>query len=266
MNESGEIMKLNLGTYNIRYDFEHDGDNQWKYRKKHIFEQLKEANLDIIALQEVLHQPLQTFLELEDYDYFGVGRDDGSQAGEYNPIFYRADKYRRLDQGVIWLSKTPDVPSKDWNSGCNRILTYLKLEDKQTCVRFLVLNTHLDNASEDARINQAKIIIDFIENYSQGLPLVLCGDFNAYPDSEVIHYLEMNLKNGHKIANYISGPEGTYNDFSHDKKACEFKKIDYIFVGNKFKISHIATHDIQFQGKYISDHFMITAQMEVSYD
>ena len=259
-------MKLKIGTYNIRYDFKHDGENQWKYRKDYLFEQLKQENLDIIALQEVLHQPLQTFTELDEYDYFGVGRDDGAESGEYNPIFYKKDKYRRLDQGVIWLSKTPDVPSKDWNSGCNRILTYLKLEDKRDCVRFIVVNTHLDNASEKARLNQAKILVEFINSYSQGLPLVICGDFNAYPDSEVTKHLEQNFNNVQKIADYVTGPEGTYNDFKHDSLPYEFKKIDYIFVGDKFRVCHTRTHDIKHKNKYISDHFMISAQLEVSYD
>lgn len=256
-------MKIDIATYNIRYDFEHDGINQWQYRKDHVFEQIREGNYDVIALQEVLHGPLQTFKELEDYDYFGLGRDDGKEAGEYNPIFYKKDKFKLLDKGVFWLSKTPDTPSSDWNSGCKRMLTYVCLETVQTGKQFVFVSTHLDNASELARVNQAQILLEFKENYAFDMPIIICGDFNAYPDSEPIKLMESKINHVHNLTDNITGPLGTYNDFDHQVDVETLNKIDYIFVSEDIKVDNVCTHIKKHEGKFVSDHFMLTAKVEI---
>ena len=52
-------------------------------------DQLKFENPDIFGAQEVLVEQLHDMLEqLPTYNYIGVGRDDGKEAGEYAAIFY----------------------------------------------------------------------------------------------------------------------------------------------------------------------------------
>jgi hypothetical protein len=71
-----------------------------------------------ICMQEVLHNQLidiQTGLGSE-WSYIGVGRDDGKEAGEYSPIFYRKGIWEVEKWRTVWLSETPDVPGKGWVS------------------------------------------------------------------------------------------------------------------------------------------------------
>ena len=95
---------------------------------------------------------------LPEYGWVGVGRDDGQEAGEFNPVFYRKDKYDLVDSGTFWLSETPELPSLGWNGGCNRLCTWVILREKATGFTYAHVNTHLDNASEEARVNGAKLV------------------------------------------------------------------------------------------------------------
>ena len=61
---------------------------------------------------------------LPEYDYIGVGRDNGKTEGEHSAIFYRTDKFEVIDKGDFWMSETPDVPSKGWDC---RVAAYLQL-------------------------------------------------------------------------------------------------------------------------------------------
>lgn len=77
----------------------------------------------------MLHSQLLDLAYLlgEDYDWVGVGRDDGKQAGEAVPVFYKRDKFSlasEQDGGVgtggvehFWLSETPSVvASVGWDA------------------------------------------------------------------------------------------------------------------------------------------------------
>ena len=48
----------------------------------------------------------------KDWSYIGVGPLDGKKAGEFVPILYRNETYTLLEFTNIWLSETPDRPSK----------------------------------------------------------------------------------------------------------------------------------------------------------
>ena len=47
-------------------------------------------------------------------------------------IFYLKDKYELLDSGTFWISETPDEESKYADAGCNRICSYVVLQNKTT--------------------------------------------------------------------------------------------------------------------------------------
>ena len=57
---------------------------------------------DIFGTQEGKYHQLQDLKNaMPGYDYIGVGRDDGKQAGEYSAIFYRTGKFEVLDHGTF---------------------------------------------------------------------------------------------------------------------------------------------------------------------
>lgn len=71
-------------TFNIRYDNPQDSLNNWQYRKDRVCQFIKDHELDIVGMQEVLHNQFQDLRAgLPEYDGIGVGRDDGKTAGEY---------------------------------------------------------------------------------------------------------------------------------------------------------------------------------------
>ena len=53
---------------------------------------------DVVGLQEVLRGQLEELVSgLPDFDWIGVGRDDGWAKGEYSPIFYRRERLELLE-------------------------------------------------------------------------------------------------------------------------------------------------------------------------
>ena len=100
---------LKVLSYNIRYNNPNDGVNHWENRKQTIANFINEENPDFAGLQEVTHSQLEFLLSnLIDYDYVGVGRDDGKQKGEYSPIFFDSNKFSFLEGDTFWLSETPN--------------------------------------------------------------------------------------------------------------------------------------------------------------
>lgn len=51
---------------------------------------------------------------------------------EYQPIYWKKDKFDLQDKGVFWLSEEPNVPgSKSWDSACTRHAVWVKLLNKK---------------------------------------------------------------------------------------------------------------------------------------
>lgn len=176
-----ESIRLHTASFNIRYDNPADGENRWPCRRAGLMDMLNYYAWDIIGLQEVLHEPLSELAAgLPAYAYEGEGREGGTR-GEYNPIFYRKDRFERVEGGTFWLSLTPDRPSRSWNSDCYRICTWVRLRCRQTRTPFMFLNTHLDHAVEEVRYQGARLLAERIATLPEDLPVVLSGDFNSPP-------------------------------------------------------------------------------------
>ncbi|MGB5555573.1 MAG: endonuclease/exonuclease/phosphatase family protein, partial [Flavobacteriaceae bacterium] len=120
-------------TYNIKYDNVSDTVNNWNDRKEAMVDQLKKHDPGIIGMQEVLYGQLEYLDEsLPDFEYVGVGRDDGKQKGEFSPILYNSKKFALLRSNTFWLSKTPEKVSVGWDAALERICTYALFEDKNS--------------------------------------------------------------------------------------------------------------------------------------
>ena len=187
------------------------------------------------------------------YGYVGVGRDDGANEGEHSAIFYRLDKYSVVDSGTFWLSTTPDVPSLDWNSACNRICTWAVLESKADGKQFAVLNTHLDHVSAEARVNQVKLVKEKADSFD--IPVVITGDFNATEEDPAITTLSQGGYTDSRYAAPITDDSGTYNGY--EKGRDDYERIDYIFFNAGFSVTKYDVVD----GVFASDHFAIYSDL-----
>ncbi len=123
------------------------------------------------------------------YDSYGVERGgDGANKlkCEKNTVFWLKSKYTAVDKGNFWLSETPEEASRYSGAGCNRVCTWVLLEDNVTGMRYLHMNTHLDHVSDEARNYGAEVIVQKLgelEEKYPGVPVVLTGDFNTAAES-----------------------------------------------------------------------------------
>ena len=256
---SQQPITVNWGTFNIRYDNPDDKENNWKFRKDRVAEFIKQEKLDVVGMQEVLHNQLEDLkTRLPEYAEVGIGREDGKQQGEYAPIFYRKDRFKLLDSNTFWLSQYPDsVGFIGWDGACTRIATWAKLEDKSTGKIFLAVNTHMDHVGVEARRKGALLIIERIQDIVGNRPAVLTGDFNVDDTSEAYQTLTTNdfvLKDAYKTADVKEGVSYTFHDFEKIPVE-EREKIDFIFVTPQIKVSRSWIPKENPDGKgVISDH------------
>lgn len=257
--------EMNVISFNIRYNTPNDGENAWPNRIEMVTGLLRFHDAGIFGLQEALHgQILDIKKNLPEYEWFGVGRDDGKKAGEFSPIFYNKSKFELHDHGTFWLSETPEKPSTGWDAALNRIVTWGIFESKETGKKFMVFNTHFDHVGVEARKNSATLIRKKIEEMvPAGTPVILTGDFNLTPDQEPIKMLKKYLSDSREATKEPAyGPFGTYNGFNINADLSS-RRIDYIFVkGDVEVLKYAALSEIKDQ-RFPSDHLPVFAKIKL---
>ena len=228
-----------VGSYNIRYKNAQDSlrGDLWTKRCQVICDQVNFMSPDIFGAQEVLYPQLQDMLRgLDGYDYIGVGRDDGKQAGEYAAIFYKKNRVRLLSQGNFWLSETPERPSLGWDAACIRICTWGKFKNLRTKKKFYYFNLHMDHVGIQARREAAKLVVARIKEIAKGAPVVLTGDFNVDQYDEIYRIFTDSgvLKDSYVSTRLRFAENGTFNSFKSD--LFTKSRIDHIFVSPKTRV------------------------------
>lgn len=253
---------LKVMTYNIRLSLESDKENSWNNRKDDALALMSYYHPDYFGVQEAVPQQMTDIkTTLTDYDYVGVGRDDGKNQGEYSAIFYDKNKLEVIRSGTFWLSETPEKPSKGWDAAYNRVCTYAFFKIKKTGKQFLAMNLHFDHVGDVARVNSAKLILEKIKELNpKNLPLTLTGDFNLTDDSEPINIISKSLTDSYyhsKKPHY--GPKGTWQNFDINTPSTE--RLDYVFVKGFDVLSNRTINDRRENLLYPSDHFPILAEI-----
>ena len=251
---------VNVMTFNVRYDNPDDSLNNWNYRKDRVANAIRFYDADIVGTQEVLHNQMEDLRQrLPGYESIGVGREDGKEAGEYSALWYRADRFTAKESGWFWLSETPEVAgSKGWDGACERIATWAKLQDKLTGKELFVMNTHLDHVGVAARREGVKLVLDKIQELGGDLPVILTGDFNAEPESDVIKQVTdtadpEHLTDARTVADLVYGPNWTFHDFGSIPYEHR-ERIDYIFVKNGLEVLKYGILAETEGDAYLSDH------------
>jgi endonuclease/exonuclease/phosphatase family metal-dependent hydrolase len=180
--------------------------------------------------------------ELEEYDYVGVGRDDGKDKGEFSPVFYKRERFKLLDQGTFWISETPEkVGVKGWDAALPRICSYARLQDKVTKKKIWFFNLHMDHIGVEARKEGAKLIARKITQMCGQEPAFVSGDFNVDQTNEAYRTIISQgvLADSYEKAEKKYTPTGTFNSFNPN--LFTQSRIDHIFVTKHAKVSHYAT-------------------------
>lgn len=260
---------LNVMSFNIRYDNPDDSLNNWQYRKDVAAKTIKNQNADIVGTQEVLVNQLNDLKSrLPEYNAIGVGREDGIEKGEYSAILYKKDRFKEIKSGYFWLSETPEVAgSKGWDGACERIATWAILEDISSKKQLFFINTHLDHVGKIARQEGVTLLLSRANALAKGLPIIMTGDFNATPESDVIkHVTDVNspehLIHSKDIAVEKSGTDWTFHGFG--KVPMERREfIDYVFVSKGIKVAKHSVLPEKLDDIFISDHSVVVAQIEI---
>ena len=267
--------ELRVMTYNIRLDTPTDGLNDWAHRREMLASQIQWLQPDIFGLQEVVFTQKQYIANAFRFDFalVGVGRDDGKDGGESSPIGYNVHRFKLMDSGTFWLSPTPDVPSKGWDAAYPRVATWARLRERKGGKMILVMNTHWDHVGVEARKQSALQVKQWLIAHRKAKDhVIVIGDFNAEPDSEPLAILT-DLKSPVWLRSAALnsttkpfGPKGTLNDFKLEPETV--RTIDHILVGGQkggeIWISHYAVMAQNVDGRMISDHYPVLADLKLN--
>ena len=253
---------LKVMTFNIRYGTADDGADSWQFRKDNAIATVKDFSPDVFGLQEALQFQIDEFSkQMPAYTCVGVGRDDGKQAGEHSCIFFSNKRFTLDSTQTFWFSDTPNIPaSKGWGNNITRICTWALLRDNNSGKSFYIFNVHLDHESQPSREKSAELLVKRIS--SKRLPVILTGDFNSGEENPAIQtILTAGLVDTYRQLHSKQKDEGTYHAF---KGNTDDEKIDFIFVSKDFKALASEIVHKNYNGRYPSDHFPVTAVISLT--
>lgn len=237
---SGQVLHI------IAYNIHHGCDIHEKLQLKNIAALIKESNSEIVALEEV-----------DSVCTRSGNTDQAKILGKLTAMHYcfvRHFPFQEGAYGVALLSKYPisnlvnnRLPISATENGISS--TALLTADVQINPKhsIKVLVAHLDYRNSASRINQSKIIFNFIHATKQ--PVILLGDMNATPESQTIQNLTHFFVDANKPG---------YLTFSSDTPKI---KIDYIMVDKKHYDRTLA--EPRFDSVQYSDHLPILADVKI---
>ncbi|KAG1309543.1 hypothetical protein G6F60_000637 [Rhizopus arrhizus] len=161
------------------------GEQPWTIRKWKVMDTILLYSPDIIALQESVHHQLLDLEALlgDEYQWIGVGRDDGDKKGEFCAVFYKSEILAVESWKTIWLSETPEeIGSKSWDAKHCRIATQVLFKRANDDSIFTVFNAHLDHVGTIAREESSKLLLERARKATSNGPVVLMGDLNSTED------------------------------------------------------------------------------------
>jgi endonuclease/exonuclease/phosphatase family metal-dependent hydrolase len=266
------MAEIRVMSFNIRLGTAADGPNHWDLRKERVVETIVKFQPDLLGAQEVVTFQRDYLVgKLSNYDSFGAGREDGKEKGEMMTIFFRRDRFEKIDGGHFWLSDQPDtVGSKGWDAALPRLVSWVKLRDQTSPdgLPLLFANTHFDHMGEIARQESAILVRERLAAIGKGCHVVLAGDFNAAEGSVPYRNLfsakpgDPLLHDTYRVAFTEKGPdEGTATNFVATN--ISGPRIDWIAVGETIKVASAAIDRTAHEGRTPSDHFPVTAVLEI---
>ena len=213
--------------------------NEWDNRKEYMIEVIRSYNPDVIMMQEVIYDSY-AYCKQQLSDYFAFGFE-GPEMDPYtegyhfigkNVIFLRRDRYEFVSAGCYWLSEDPVIAgSISWETNRARHANWVRVIDRKTGKQLRMIDIHLDHKSQDAKVNQAKLLVREAAQYQEDFPQILCGDFNSGKTTEqVVHFTENGwtdwydaLHDGVEYGRTGHGFKGK----NHEKPG---RRIDYILT------------------------------------
>ena len=243
---------MKIVTYNLRCIYRKDGVNSFVHRAGMILDTITENAPDIICFQEATEKNiafLRRYLSPV-YTVLLTQREEGL-SGEGLAVAYRQDKCSLYGLEVFWLSPTPQITASKFpgQSMHSRICQKLLFKNEETGNVFKIYNIHLEERSEDVRVQQMELILS--HHAAENVPTILLGDLNASPTGKV--YAQCKERG---LVDLTDGIPVSFHRFGTQNPGW---KIDYILTDptTAARSCSVRVWDQCINGIYLSDHYPI---------
>ncbi len=248
---------MKVVTFNLRCANDPNG-NAIAERAPRVKVLMDQYDADLVGFQEVTPAWMEhlTADYGDQYEIFNQYRAKSNL--ESTPMMWKKDRFDCLDKGYFWLSDTPDVESKGWDSlGCHRICMWASLRDKKTGVRFTFFNTHY-GFGDPCQIASGELIINHIK--AMGVKsAILTADFNMSPIN--LGYRKLQEAFVDVNAETAKDTRTTFHGYSTEARDAQ---IDFCFVTPNTVIPLKSKRmDELVDGKFPSDHYGVYSEVEV---
>jgi len=250
--------ELSVLSYNIESD---DGD--WPARFAYILQEVRELEVDVIGLQEVIqratldNQAMQMADSLGFYYYFDSVDDEGRDYRFGNAIVSRYPIEETNFRALQPLDKF-------------RKALHTRLDVNGNTVDVYTTHLHQVGLDHDIRKVQITDLLDFIGQTSTGEYIFVTGDFNANPDWEETKLMYDQFADVYPLfhENHLDPEHGTLNP----RMGHQQRRIDYVFFNREslerlVPISaEIILDKVHENPNMESDHFGVFARFELLSD
>lgn len=251
--------QLHVMTFNLRFASVTE-PNSWARRRPVMAELLDREQPTVLATQEGVYPQLRELARdlPRGYDWIGAGRDGGSR-GEFMAVFYDTARLEPVAYDHFWLSDTPALAgSRTWGNRIPRMVTWVRFLDRRTGAEFVVVNTHLDDRSANARLLAARLLRTRITAFGEDLPVLLTGDFNvAAGASDVYALLTEELTDTWTAAGRRGPVFATWHGYRPLRPGGE--RIDWILARGPVEVAAVAVNTFARHGQFPSDHLPVQA-------
>lgn len=264
----------------------------WSHRQKLLLEEISNSGADIIALEEVDHFK----------DFFEPALSRAGFVGHFLPkpsspcleskpnngpdgcaLFYRSSAFNLLDKIDLRLLKQEKPGDRKTSSSQVAILAKLECLQSTTSSatdsnpQLCVAVTHFKAKRPFGHIRsiQGQHLLEEMKRFSNNLPFVICGDFNAVPSEPVYEVFHSStapkLASAYSVAN--GGKEPEFTSWKFREAGESIYSIDYIwYTSNQLAVSAVwslpSREDIGMNGlptmSYPSDHLAIGAEITIN--
>ncbi len=259
--------RLRVATWNVWGRF-----GPWQDRQPAIAETLRGLDADVVALQEVWDVQegagqAEALAETLGYEHVFVAGFDAREASFGNAILSR------------WPIATSDTRALPTTPSTDEFRVALKAEVEGPRGRFEVYTTHLNWRYDESHVRQAQVraLAEFVgESKGRTFPPIVCGDFNAEPDSDEIRMLtgrasvpveRLVFVDAWDVAGHGAGFTWS-NDNPFAARDLEAdRRIDYVLVGwrKASGAGHVVDARVAaidpIDGVYPSDHYAVVAEL-----
>ncbi len=262
---------IRIATHNVHYIILRKADGpwsvgDWKRREGPMDDVFKTIDADIYALQESesfaggnggdVNLTLNHLLA-ENPDYAAAAVGDWRVFPSTQPILYRKNLFRVLDQGWFFFSETPEVIySRTFNGSYPAFASWAQFAPRGGGRPFYVFNVHFEYKSLSNRTRSAELVQNRIAPLvAAGEPVFLVGDINAGLGSRTARILE-------RAGLVFSPVEGATYHFNRGLNL--FGAIDHLAATPQIQLVEppIVLRD-RFRGEWPSDHYPVFADFRL---